>query len=134
MIRRAEPRDLPAMADLLGQLGYPAEVHQVRRRMDRLPDSTTVFVTDDGSGLAALDVRQGLQHDAPAARIVALIVREDARGRGIARALIETIEAAAREAGCRHIHVTSAGRRDDAHAAYTALGYAATGTRFGKDL
>jgi GNAT superfamily N-acetyltransferase len=134
MIRRAAPRDVGAIAALLGQLGYPVEPDRLRERLARLPESTTVFVTDDVSGLAALDIRQGLQHDAPAARIVALIVREDARGQGIARALLAEVEAAARAAGCRHIHVTSARRRDDAHAAYTALGYADTGIRFGKDL
>ena len=133
-VRRAAPGDEAAIAGLLGELGYPVAPAALRARMARLPESTTVFVTGDLSGLAALDVRQGLQHDAPAARIVALVVREDARGRGIARELVAAVEAAARAAGCRHVHVTSAHRRADAHAAYEALGFRETGLRLGKDL
>jgi GNAT superfamily N-acetyltransferase len=134
MIRRATPRDVAAMAVLLGQLGYPVEPDRLAARLERLPDSTTVFVTDDVSGLAALDVRQSLQRDAPRAQIVALVVHEDARGRGVARELVSAIEEAARAAGCRQLVVVSGDHRPDAHAAYRALGYAATGTRFGKDL
>jgi GNAT superfamily N-acetyltransferase len=135
-VRRAETGDVPAIAALLGQLSYPVEPAVLAWRMERLPTATTVFVADTGEvvGLAALDVRQGLHHNAPGARIVALIVREDARGGGIARALLAAVESAARDAGCEHIHVTSAHRRADAHAAYRALGYSDTGVRFGKDL
>jgi GNAT superfamily N-acetyltransferase len=133
-VRRAAPDDSAAIAGLLGQLGYPVEPAALEARFARLPESTTVFVTDDVAGLAALDVRQGLQHDAPGGRIVALVVREDARGRGVARALLEAVESAARAAGCVHLHVTTAHRRADAHAAYEALGYSDTGRRYGKDL
>ena len=62
------------------------------------------------------------------------MVREDARGRGVARALLTAAESAARDAGCAHLHVTAASRRTEAHAAYRALGFADTGVRFGKDL
>jgi len=135
-VRHAGPHDVLAIALLLGELGYPVEPAALARRIERLPDTTTVFVADTGEvvGLAALDVRPGLQSDAPSARLVAFVVREDARGRGIARALLGAVEAAAREAGCEHLHVTAANRRTDAHAAYRALGFSDTGVRFGKDL
>jgi GNAT superfamily N-acetyltransferase len=133
-VRLAEPRDLPAMAELLGQLGYPASADDLATRLARLPESTTVFVTDDVTGLAALDVRHGLQHDAPRAQIVALVVHEDERGRGLARELLRAVEDLARAAGCRQLTVVSGDHRPDAHAAYRALGYAATGVRFRKDL
>ena len=136
IVRPAGPGDVPAIAALLGQLSYPVEPDVLGRRMERLPAETTIFVADAGEvvGLVGLDVRQGLQHDAPGARIIAFVVREDARRRGIARALLATVEAAARDAGCEHLHVTTAHRRADAHAAYTALGFSDTGLRFGKDL
>jgi len=135
-VRLAGPGDLPAIALLLGELGYPVEAVGLARRIERLPESTTVFVADTGEvvGLAALDIRHGLQHDAPSARVVAFVVREDSRGRGVARALVEAVESAARDAGCEHLHVTAANRRTEAHAAYAALGFTGTGVRFGKDL
>ena len=135
-VRRAGPGDVPAIALLLGELGYPVESADLARRIERLPATTSVFVADTGEvvGLAALDVRQGLQHDAPSARLVAFVVREDSRGRGIARELAQAVESAARDAGCAHLHVTAANRRTDAHAAYAALGFSDTGVRFGKDL
>jgi GNAT superfamily N-acetyltransferase len=133
-IRRVEDRDVPPLAGLMDELGYPASVEQLRERIARLPESTTVFVTDDVSGMAALDVRQVLQADAPRAQIVALVVRADARGRGIARALVAAVEAAARAAGATRLVVISGGHRDDAHAAYRALGFAESGIRFARDL
>ncbi len=135
-VRLAGASDLPAIALLLGELGYPVEPASLARRIERLPASTTVFVADAGAvvGLAALDIRPGLQHDAPSARLVAFVVREDSRGRGIARELVQAVESAARDAGCAHLHVTAANRRTEAHAAYAALGFTDTGVRFGKDL
>jgi GNAT superfamily N-acetyltransferase len=85
-----------------------------------------VAADDEPLGLAALQVMHVLQRDAPAARLTALVVREDVRGRGIARALIAGVEAAARAAGCDHLHVTVANHR--------ALGFEDTGRRFAKQL
>ena len=135
-VRRAEPGDVPAIAALLAELGYPVSDDALAARLGRLPDTTSVFVAeeDDVVGMAALDVRQGLEHEEPRGRIVAFVVRPDARGRGVARALMHVVEAAARAAGAVHLHVTSAHHRADAHAAYVALGFSETGLRFGKDL
>jgi GNAT superfamily N-acetyltransferase len=133
-VRRAEPRDVAALAGLLGELGYPVSRGQLRERIARLPESTTVFVTDDVSAMAALDVRNVLQLDTPRAQVVALVVRADARGRGLARELLSALEDAARAAGCEHLTVVSGDHRPDAHAAYRALGFADTGVRFRKDL
>lgn len=93
-------------------------------------------MADDGEllGLAALQIMHVLQRDAPAARLTALVVREDARGRGVARALVAAVEAAARAAGCDQLHVTTANHRADAHAAYQALGFEDTGRRFAKTI
>jgi GNAT superfamily N-acetyltransferase len=136
-VRPAASGDVPAIAGLLGELGYPASVEVLEARMARLPDTTTVLVAElDGEvvGLAALDVRQGLEHEEPRGRVIAFVVRADARGRGVARAMLRAIEDAARATGAVHLHVTSAEHRTDAHAAYRALGFEATGLRFGKAL
>jgi N-acetylglutamate synthase-like GNAT family acetyltransferase len=134
-VRRAARHDVPGLAVLLEQLGYPAELERVERRLERL-DSDLFVAADDGEllGLAALQVMHVLQHDAPSARLTALVVREDARGRGVARALVTAVEAEARTAGCERLHVTTANHRADAHAAYLALGFTDTGVRFAKHL
>lgn len=133
-VRRAAPRDVPGLAVLLEQLGYPTSLAGLERRLERL--DSDLYVADDGEllGLAALQVMHVLQHDSPSARLTALVVREDARGRGVARALVATIESAAREAGCERLHVTTANHRADAHAAYRALGFEDTGRRYAKTL
>ena len=108
----AQPGDVPAIAALLGRLSYPVEPScssggwsgSRPRPRSSSPSAGEVV------GLVGLDVRQGLQHDAPGARIIAFVVREDARRRGIARALLAAVEAAARAAGCEHLHVTTANR------------------------
>jgi GNAT superfamily N-acetyltransferase len=136
-VRRAELGDVPAIAALLAELGYPVADDALAARLGRLPDTTSVLVAEEDEevvGMAALDVRQGLEHEEPRGRIVAFIVRPDARGRGVARALMQAIEAAARAAGAVHLHVTSAHHRADAHAAYVALGFRETGLRFGKQI
>lgn len=133
-VRRAARHDLPGLAALLGQLGYPASAGELERRLRRLDGDLFVAADDEPLGLAALQILHVLQRDAPAARLTALVVREDARGRGVARALIAAVEAAAREAGCDHLHVTTANHRADAHAAYRALGFEDTGRRFAKRL
>jgi ribosomal protein S18 acetylase RimI-like enzyme len=133
-VRRAARHDLPGLAVLLDQLGYPAGPAQIEGRVQRLDGDLYVAADDGLVGLAALQVMHTLQHDAPAARLTALVVREDARGRGIARALVAAVEAAAREAGCDRLHVTTAHHRAGAHAAYRALGFEDTGTRFAKRL
>jgi GNAT superfamily N-acetyltransferase len=95
-----------------------------------------VLVADDGGvvGLAALDVRVYLEHDEPRGRVIAFVVGQDARGRGVGRALMDAVEAEARRAGATDLHVTSGAERADAHAAYRALGFTETGLRFGKRL
>jgi GNAT superfamily N-acetyltransferase len=134
-VRRATAADLPGLAALLGELGYPASPSELEGRLERL-DGDVFVASADGEplGLAALQVLHVLQRDAPAARLTALVVREDARGRGVARALVDAVSAAAREAGCDHLHVTTANHRSDAHAAYRALGFEDTGRRYAKRL
>jgi N-acetylglutamate synthase-like GNAT family acetyltransferase len=134
-VRRAAPDDSVGIALLLGQLGYPVEPERVRARLDRLDAEPWVAVAgDEIIGLAAVQMMHVLQRDAPVARLTALVVRDDARRRGVARRLLEVVESRARDAGCEHLHVTSAERRADAHEAYRALGLSDTGRRFGKAL
>jgi N-acetylglutamate synthase-like GNAT family acetyltransferase len=133
-VRAATAGDAAAIATLLGQLGYPTAPATVRARLERL-DAEPLVAEDGGAvvGLAAVQIMHVLEHDAPVARLTALVVRADARRRGVARALLDAVEARARTAGCERLHVTTAERRADAHEAYLALGFAETGRRFGTE-
>jgi N-acetylglutamate synthase-like GNAT family acetyltransferase len=138
-LRRATPDDAEQVAELLGQLGYPAEVSAVRRRLERLTDSTvdeTWLVERGGeiAGVVGLHVSESLEHDGPVAKISELVVDERLRGKGIGRTLMEAAEREARRRGCVLLFLTTAERRQDAHRFYRRLGFEETGRRFAKSL
>ena len=68
------------------------------------------------------------------AYVTALVTASHARGRGVGRALLASVERWARAAGCTRLTVTSAERRSDAHAFYEACGMPYTGRRFARQL
>jgi N-acetylglutamate synthase-like GNAT family acetyltransferase len=138
-IRDAEPRDVPALARLLEQLGYPAAEEAVLRRLERIEASPAdrLFVAElDGSvvGLAGVHVSPSLEHDRDAAKVSAIVVDEGHRRRGVGRALLDAVEAEARERRCALVFLTTAERRGEAHEFYRRSGWEETGRRFAKTL
>jgi GNAT superfamily N-acetyltransferase len=137
-IRDAVAADSEAIANLLGQLGYPAGPDAVEARLERLRivGDRVVVAEVDGhvAGLAQLHVSPSLEYDRPAAKLAALVVDESRRGEGIGRALVEEMEAEARARGCVLLFLTTAARREDAHAFYERVGLQETGKRFAKEL
>jgi GNAT superfamily N-acetyltransferase len=137
-IRDAQAADAPAVAGLLGQLGYPTEPSAVERRLQRLQvvgDRVVVAeVEANVVGLAHLQVTPALERELPAAKIGALVVDDAHRGRGIGRALVQAIEDEARLRGCELMFLTTAERRGAAHAFYERLGLEHTGRRYGRTL
>jgi len=138
-LRQARGPDAPDIAELLRQLGYPADPEAIPRRLGRMaaePDQA-VLVAAEGErvvGLATVIVRHVITDDAPFARLAALVVAEDRRGRGIGRALAAAAEDIAVAAGCSVIEVTSGDHRPGAHAFYRSLGYEERPRRFLKRL
>jgi GNAT superfamily N-acetyltransferase len=137
-IRDARADDAAAMAELLGQLGYPATGSAVVGRLERLVIvGDRVVVADiDGivAGLAHLQVNPAIEHDRPAAKLAALVVDESHRGQGIGRALVAAIEDEARLRGCALLFLTTSDRRDAAHAFYEQIGLEQTGRRYSRAL
>jgi GNAT superfamily N-acetyltransferase len=137
-IRDARADDGPAIAGLLGQLGYETDAAAVAPRLERLAivgDRVVVAVLDDDVvGLAHLHASPTIEHERPPARIGALVVEDSQRGQGIGRALVEAMEAEARARHCAFLFLTTAAQREDAHEFYRRVGLEETGTRFTKRL
>jgi GNAT superfamily N-acetyltransferase len=144
MIRSASPDDAPAIAALLGELGYPAAADRVASRMARLATDgddprDAIFVataqsSDNPVGLLALHRFAAIHDDADVALIMALVVSERARGLGVGRNLVEAAADTARRWGCSRMLVTTHVRRTDAHAFYERIGFELTGRRYVKPL
>ena len=136
VIREAVTADAPALARLLGDLGYPVDGDAVVQRMERLGDDRLVVAEIDGAvvGFAQLHVSPAIEYDGDAAKLAALVVDADHRGVGVGRALVEAVEAEARARGCVLLFVTTAERRADAHAFYERVGLEYTGRRYAKRL
>jgi GNAT superfamily N-acetyltransferase len=141
-VRRAVRADAPALAPLLGALGYPAAPATVAARLEALLGSArdAVLVAEEGGGGAAmlgvLALHWGavLHLPAPVARIGTLVVAEEARGRGVGALLVREAAALARAEGCAELELTTGMRRHAAHAFYAAQGFTWTSLRFRRDL
>lgn len=142
-LRPAQPDDASTVDELLHQLGYPqddpdATAVRLKAWADH-PDGAAFVAEVDGTvlGVIAVHCCPFLERDGSWGRIVALVVSLEARGLGVGRRLVAEAEAFAAGRGCVRMEVTSADRRDDAHAFYRRLGYvdqAGRSSRFLRDL
>ena len=138
-IRDAVPDDSPAIARLLGELGYPCEASEIPGRLSgvRSHGGTVALAVDDDDnplGLISLTHHWGLHSSEPTAYIAALVIGDGARGRGVGKRLVDFARQWGINNGCDHITVTSAEHRDGAHAFYPAVGMPYTGRRFSVKL
>jgi len=137
-IRTATVEDAPALAGLLDDLGFPAAADAVafRLRALDLAGETTLVGTQSGVvlGFVTVHVTPVLHRPTPVGRMTALVVKQDARGQGLGRALVAAAEQRLASRGCGLVEVTSNHALSDAHAFYERLGYAKTSHRFGKTL
>jgi ribosomal protein S18 acetylase RimI-like enzyme len=137
-IRDARAADVPALAALVAELGYPTPEATMAVRLNAMIDAgEKVLVAErDGDvvGLLTLHVTPVLHRPTAVGRLTALVVAERARGAGVGRSLVAAAEHILAARGCALIEVTSNQRRTDAHAFYQRLGYDVTSLRFKKDL
>lgn len=134
-IRPASPSDREAIGELLEQLGYPAEVHEVEKRLKAYGGGAAgVLVAELDNeivGFASFLALPLFHADEMLGRITAMCVRADCRRKGIGRNLLEQIQALAATMGCQRIEVTSGDHRaDEAHRFYEGCGYVASSRRF----
>lgn len=128
-IRRATPGDLPAIRAILadayaGPLADIADLPDVTALPDTALDRHAgwLAITETGPAGTALATIDGDR-----ARLVNLAVRPGAGGRGIGRALIDTVIRHATRAGCRHIDLATHTDMRRNIRLYTRLGWVITG-------
>lgn len=135
LVRRLAVEDAPVVAELLGELGYPAEVAEVAARIDAWSadgarDGAFGAVIDGGLvGCAAVSLVPMFEYDGSRGRLVVLVVAARARGRGVGRALVRAASEFARAGGALELEVTSQTRREESHPFYRALGFEDMGER-----
>lgn len=145
VVRRIGGEDFEAVAALLADLGggRPAptratlprlrQVYEARRAR---PDVHDLVAELDGTvaGFCSLEFRPRLNHTTLEAWIPDLIVREEHRGIGAGRALLDMAFAEARRRGCHRATLESGYQRTVAHQVYLRVGMHDTGKFFTLEL
>ena len=126
-VREATRSDAEAIGGLVGELGYPNS-SGVRARLGlwlEVPQRRLLVADQAGDvvGCLALTMTPRLESEKWWAQVVALVVAERARGRGVGRALVERAETLSHGAGCDAVIINSSRRRTGAAAFYARLGY-----------
>lgn len=126
-IRRATLADVVELAHLLNLFdGLGATPEQVAARMRACAHVLTTYIAElDGRpvGFACLRLIPQLQGDEPYAELTDIYVDAPFRRRGVARALIAEVEAAAQAAGAVELVILTGFDNQVAQATYRASGY-----------
>ena len=134
-LRSATAEDAQVIAELLGELGYPALPADLPARIESVRnEGGDVFVAVDISGqvlgLTTLSRHSALHTPRPIAYIDALVTSSKARRRGVGRFLVNEAKKWAEREGCARLTLTSAEHRAAAHEFYPSCGMPYTGRRF----
>jgi GNAT superfamily N-acetyltransferase len=127
-IRQAAADDAVALARMLNEFdSQGATAEQVARRLLACQAVLTTYLGQlDGRpvGFACLRLVPHLQGDAPYAELTDIYVDAAARRQGVARALLDRVEATARAAGATEVAIITGFDNETAQATYRASGYA----------
>jgi len=128
------PDDLPALANLCTQLGYPSTAEEVKHRLETIleQEGHAVFVVEmDGQAAGWVHVYASPTIESETcAEIGGLVVDKAHRGQGLGKALLAKAEMWARQGGIPEVRVRSNVIRKEAHLFYEALGYENIKTQF----
>jgi GNAT superfamily N-acetyltransferase len=141
---RAEPHEAEAVARLIVEfrdhlgLDWPsanAFLAGVERLIEDRDTAFLLAAPDEDSppaGVAQVRFRYGLWWAADDCLLEDLFVRDDARGHGVGRALVDAVVELASERGCRRIELDTNEANEGAVALYESCGFSAVDKRFGK--
>lgn len=138
-IRTVIPADAAPLARLMTQLGYPTSPQEMTARLQSIlarPEYRTLIAELDGKviGMAGVGITLPYERNGVDGRLLALVVDEQARGRGIGAALVRAAERWLAGQGAGIVIVNSSTHRTGAHDFYHRLGYRTTGLRLVKSL
>jgi ribosomal protein S18 acetylase RimI-like enzyme len=138
-IRVPEAGDMDALADLMTQLGYETRTSEMEMRMETIlaNKNYATFVAVSGGkvcGMIGTVTGYTYEHNSPSARILALIIDDKMRGRGVGEALIAAAERDLAQRNIRRVAVSARFERTRAHKFYERLGYTKNGFRLVKEL
>ena len=138
-VRAVEATDMEALADLMSQLGYETRTSEMQMRMETIfanKNYATFVAVSKGEvcGMIGTFTCYSYEHNNPGGRILALIVSEQMRGRGVGEALIAAAEKDLAQKNIRRIAVNARFERTRAHKFYETLGYKKNGFRLVKEL
>ena len=126
-IRRVRKSDVPRLAELSGELGYPATTKEMRERFAQIKPASlhAVFVAElETQVIGWIHVSVTPLLEVPRrAEVNGLIVAESRRSSGAGAKLLDAAEAWARSKSCKGMSVRSNVIRDRAHAFYERQGY-----------
>lgn len=126
-IRRARLRDAEQIAELSGQLGYPASRAEIAQRMKEIRSASqhAIFVAENArkvTGWLHVSVTPLLEV-VLRAEVNGLVVDENHRSVGAGAQLLDAAERWAMKKGCKSMSVRSNVIRERAHAFYVRQGY-----------
>lgn len=138
-IRRAALADAEPVARLVTELGYGTSAGQMQERLEAIlrdDDYETLVASEGALVVGFIGLRCGVlyESDDRYAQIMAMVVAESHRQRGLGGQLIRAAEAILTERGVRILVVTTGNQRDRAHTFYERNGYTFTGRRYMKRL
>ena len=127
-IRRAKSSDAAQIAELCGQLGYPAKPAEIAQRLRKIkpPSQHAVLVAESSErniiGWLHVSVSPLVEVELRA-EVNGLVVADSERSRGTGALLIRAAEQWARGRGCKSVSVRSNVIRERAHQFYLRHGY-----------
>ena len=138
-IRDAKLSDAPALAALMCELGYETSSAEMDARLRAILGQAryktlVALMGGDICGMIGTISDASYMHNDLKGRIIALVVSDKMRRRGIGRKLIAAAEEDFARRKIKRVTLTTRFEREEAHRFYEKLGFARTGFRFAKNL
>jgi ribosomal protein S18 acetylase RimI-like enzyme len=138
-VRDARLNDAAKLGALAYELGYKTTAVEMATRLETvLKDARyktfVAGISEKLCGMIGTFSHSSYLHNDLSGRIIALIVSNTMRRRGVGRELVAAAEKDFRRRKITRVTLTARFEREEAHRFYEKLGYARTGLRFGKNL